>query len=51
MIGVYDHPHDPDVPFLRSHSVGSSWPTDAARKLTEATKQAEKFLDGLVPIL
>ena len=51
MVGVYDHPHDPEVPFMRSRSVGDSWPTDAARRLTGALSKAEKLLDDLVPIL
>lgn len=47
VIGVYDHPADPDVPFLKSRSVGSSWPTDAARKLTSAVDAANDLLDKL----
>lgn len=50
MIGVYDHPHDDSVPFLRSTSVGSSWPTDLAKNLTGAVNKAEKLLDDLIPL-
>lgn len=47
VIGVYDHPADEDVPFLKSRSVGSSWPADVARKLTGAIDAAGDLLDKL----
>ncbi len=49
MLGVYDHPHDPEVQFLRSTSVGDGFPADAARGLTSAVAKVDKLLDALVP--
>lgn len=50
MIGVYDHPADPDVPFLHSVGVGDSFPTTLARKLTSVTNDVTDFLDDLDPL-
>lgn len=47
MLGVYDHPADPDVPLLKSTNVGSSWPTDLARKFTEGANALGDLLDKL----
>lgn len=50
VLGVYDHPADPDVPGLKSLSVGSSWPTDVARGLTSFANKAADLLDSLDPL-
>lgn len=47
VIGVYDHPADPDVPLLKSANVGDSWPADLARKFTEGADKLGDLLDKL----
>lgn len=50
MLGVYDHPADPDVPGLKSVSVGDNFLSDTARKLTSGANFALDVLDKLDPL-
>lgn len=48
-LGVYDHPADPDVPFLSSIDVGDSFVADWSRRLTSATNDVDQWLDDVLP--
>lgn len=48
-MGVYDHPADPDVPFLKSTDVGDSFAADWSRRLTSATNDVDAWLDSVIP--
>lgn len=48
-LGVYDHPADPDVPFLHSVDVGDNFPAAWARRLTSAVNDIDQWLDDLLP--
>lgn len=49
-IGVYDHPADPDVPFLESVDVGDSFVADWSRRLTSAANDIDAWLDKINPL-
>lgn len=48
-IGVYDHPPDPDVPGLRSVSVGDSFPAKLANDATGLLNKLDQKLSELLP--
>lgn len=48
-VGVYDHPHDDDVPGLRSINIGKSGVPRVLKALTGLVKDLDDLLDQLSP--
>lgn len=47
---MYDHPPDPDIPFLKGVNIGRSRAAGFAKDVTSVVNELGNFLDSLDPI-